>query len=558
MKHAEAVATLGYQIAPWLPRVIVVFSVLIATLLIAQTYRVYNQTLDEAIHIATGLEWLDRGTYHYEPLHPPLARVFAAFGLYSIGVRTHGVPEANAEGNEDLESSGRYQRNLTLARMGILPFFWFACFSVWDFVKRTISDWHASIAVAALCCCPPVLAHAAVATTDVPLLAMFFVALARIWILLQEPTRANAMLAGLTIGLAIATKFTAIPYLLASCALLLACGFYRRCIGKIHLKNVVLVLALAVVTLWAVYRFSIGPIVELGSLRPDQVDMLRKAPKIVSAVLAFRWMPAHEFFRGLLALYSANLTGRGSYLLGHTYIGGRWAFFPVAILVKTPIPLLILSVLGLIFSLSRSRLRANHNIFLPIAGIAGPLAIAIFSNINIGLRHVLVIYPFIAMFAAIAVMELWKAQASQRWRFADRMLVLALLCWNAASCIAATPDFLPYFNEAAAPHASNILVDSDLDWGQDLFRLISFTQKEKIPSLCLAYKGSIDLARHSPPGWETLPPQTRVTGWIAISEIKLKLDIQNYGWLNEYKPMSEVGHSIRLYYLDKERIDSSK
>ena len=154
------------------------------------------------------------------------------------------------------------------------------------------------------------------------------------------------------------------------------------------------------------------------------------------------------------------------------------------------------------------------------------------------------------MFAAIAVVELWASYPGKSRPLASRLLVVALLFWNALSCIRATPDFLAYFNEAAAPYASKILVDSDLDWGQDLFRLISLAHRENISTLALAYKGSIDQTKHCPAEWTILPPQTTVTGWIAISEFTLKMQSQDYGWLNQYKPVREVGHSIRLYYIN--------
>ena len=541
-----------YKNDRWMPRAIVIFAILVATLLITRTYRVFNQITDEPIHIAAGLEWLERGTYHYEPLHPPLARIFAAFGLFATGLRTQEISDELTEGNAVLESRGQYQRNLTLARLGILPLFWFSCYLLWSFMKKAFGAWHGAIAVMILCLCPPVLAHSSVATTDLPLLAMFLLALTRIWSLLREPSHANAILAGLTIGLAVATKFSAIPYLFTSCTLLFICGLYWRTIRVPSLRNVLVALAFVLMTIWALYRFSIGPILELSLLRPDQLTMLQNVPKSILAFLYFKRVPAHEFCRGLISVYAMNLHGRNSYLLGKTYVGGRWAFFPVAILVKTPIALLILSILGLIYALSRKLLRANKNISVPIAGIAGPLLIAIPSNINIGLRHVLLVYPFVAMFAALAVVELWKASSVGSRPFTKRVIVVVLLGWNAASCILAAPDFLAYFNEAAAPYASKILIDSDLDWGQDLFRLISIAHQENIPSLSLAYEGSIDLPKHCPPAWVPLPPQAKVKGWIAISEFKLKMESAYYGWLNQYKPVRKIGHSIRLYYVDKD------
>ena len=564
---SELLAVPWRNYVPWLPRAIAILAVVTATLLTTRTYSVFNQTTDEPIHIVSGLQWLEKGTYDFEPLHPPLARIFAGFGLFAAGVRTQGSSVAVDDGNTVLDTQGPYQRNLTLARLGMLPFFWLACFLLWSFLKKNFSDWHAAIAVLILCFCPPVLAHSAAATTDLPLLAMFLFAILRMFILLQKPGIANAIIAGVAIGLAVATKFSAIPFLFTSAALLIIFDEYFRNTKTPKLIHLLHTLACALLTIWALYRFSVGPILAPHAFRPDQVAALQRLPGSVLAILYFKWMPAPELFRGLLSVYAMNLHGRIAYLLGDTYVGGRWAFFPVAILVKTPIALLILSALGVIYAFGKERLRANKNILVPAAGIAGPLLVAIPSNLNIGLRHILLIYPFVATFAAIAVVELWNLHVPRNVHSlqkpdtdeklhndgiratARRFLVILLLGWNITSCIRATPDFLPYFNEVAAPYASKILVDSDLDWGQDLFRLIAVAQQDHISDLSLAYEGSIDLRKHLPAGWVELPPRTKVSGWVAVSEYRLLLAGSDYAWLNQYQPVKEVGHSIRLYYI---------
>jgi hypothetical protein len=533
----------------WLPRIIAILATILATFLITRSYSVFNQTTDESMHIATGMEWLSRGTYNYETLHPPVARIAVAILPYLAGVRSTGNPKKWDEANAVLEYAGKYRRNLTLARIGVLPFFWFACYLLWSFGKRFLTEWHGAVTVTLLCLCPPVLAHSGVATTDVPLLAMFLWASIRIWMFLRAPDYQTAAWAGLAVGLAIMTKFTAMPFFLVTFGLLIFYSFFRKIFSIPTVAYVATVIGVVLVTVWAVYRFSVGPTLDYASLDPQQLAGLHRLPHVVQQLLLFKWMPAHEFPRGIVSVYHNNMDGRASYLLGQTYVGGRWAFFPVALLVKTPIPLLILTLGGLIYVWFDKRLRANKNLLLPTAAIAGPLAVAIPSNINLGLRHVLPVYPFLCILAAVAIVELWNSYTKSGQRnFARRFLAVVLLLWSAVTCIRITPDFLAYFNEAAAPYADKILVDSDLDWGQDLFRLISYTQQEKIDHVWLAYQGTIDLSRHIPADWQMLEPQQKQTGWIAISEFTEKMDA-GYHWLNNYKPVREIGHSIRLYYV---------
>ncbi len=115
---------------------------------IASTYRVFNQTWDEPGHIATGMEWLDRGSYLYLPSHPPLARVAVALGPFIDGSRSVGRPldsivAASQEGNQILHALDTYDsyfHTLTLARIGILPFFLAAAALVWAWSRRLSGD----------------------------------------------------------------------------------------------------------------------------------------------------------------------------------------------------------------------------------------------------------------------------------------------------------------------------------------------------------------------------------------------------------------------------------
>src|SRR5580704_14402647 len=208
---------------PWiscLPLFTAVLSVLCATLLIATTYPVFSQTYDEGQHMAAGMEWLKHGTYTYETMTPPLARVAMAIGPYLAGARLQGNAKVWDEGNAILEYQGHYQKTLTLARLGILPFFWFACLLLWRFVSRTYGEWQAAFSIVLFAFCPPVLANASLATVDMAVTAMFLFALVSFWRFLQEPTLSFAILAGIAMALAILCKLSAVPYLVIGCGAL--------------------------------------------------------------------------------------------------------------------------------------------------------------------------------------------------------------------------------------------------------------------------------------------------------------------------------------------------
>jgi hypothetical protein len=130
---------------------------------IVSTYRAVAQTSDETPNIACGMQYLDLGRYDYGAFHPPLARLAIAVGPYLYGARSQKLPDRWHEGNAVLYSARRYGKTLTLARMGILPFFVLACVCVWLWGRRLLGDWGALAPLFLFTNIPPVLAQAGVA-----------------------------------------------------------------------------------------------------------------------------------------------------------------------------------------------------------------------------------------------------------------------------------------------------------------------------------------------------------------------------------------------------------
>jgi 4-amino-4-deoxy-L-arabinose transferase-like glycosyltransferase len=538
----------GLRFLRSLPLVIALLSVVVATTLIIRTYPVFDQFYDEGAHLACGMEWLDHHTYGLEPLHPPLARVAAAIFPYLAGARGQGFRNLWLEGNAILEHNGEYRKTLTLARLGILPFFWLTCFLVWRFMASAFSRWHAAIAVLLVAFCPVVLGHSGVAATDAPLMAMFLWALLALRALLENAKWSNVAVAGLAVALASLTKFTAIPFLACSGGMLFLYYWIANKKFPVAWRAVLLVLVVFGFTVWAGYRFSHGPIVVQSRMSADEAGKLAASPSWEKKILLFPYTPADEFFRGFKdAKFQGSYGRRASYLMGQVYDGGRWYFFPTAILVKTQIPMLLFGLAGVAWVVfSRQIGRGNGGAFL-IAGLLGPLLVGMAGTMNIGLRHVLPIYPFMAMLAAVGAVSLWHLRATVSLSHVLRAGVVVLLVWNILSCLHAAPDFIAYFNEPAAPYATSILVESDLDWGQDLKRLSARLNDLHVQSVWISYFGAADLSKRLGATPYELTANDRPEGWVAISEAKLRKFPGDFGWLLNY-PYERVGSSIRLYH----------
>ncbi|MGQ7370431.1 hypothetical protein ACTGW3_12740, partial [Streptococcus suis] len=110
----------------------------------------------------------------------------------------------------------------------------------------------------------------------------------------------------------------------------------------------------------------------------------------------------------------------------------------------------------------------------------------------------------------------------------------------------ANPDYFPYFNETVS-HPERVLVDSDLDWGQDLRRLERRLAELRVPRVSLAYQGTADLSKEALPPFVRLPPRQKTTGWVAINALTREHEAAGYAWLDAYRPVERIGKTIDLY-----------
>jgi len=515
----------------------------VASLRIIATYTVFNHTVDEPGHLACGMDWLEHGAFHYETQHPPLARVAAALGPYLAGLRGNREDDRLMAGADILYTGGRYDRNLALARLGILPFFWVASVVVFLWARKTFGPLCAVTAAFLFTFLPPVLAHAGLATTDMALTAFTVAAFfcGACWF--ERPTLARAACFGAATGLAVLSKFSALPFL--PCAFLSAAAWTWWClrpglgqalkaIGRRVPTLLVAVLAGAL-AIWAGYRFTFGYAGLLGMKAPAPV-----------------------FFDGIQSVMEHDRQGHTAYLFGQRSQFGFWYFFPVALAVKTPIPFLALLFAGAWLCLRKAE-RSDPWTGLPLAFSLGILVFSLFSHIDIGVRHVLPVYAGFSIAAAVAALRLFQLIGTVKW--APHALA-ALLVWHAATSAFAHPDYIPYFNFLAGAEPEKILVDSDLDWGQDMKRLAR--RLEELGAREVTFHPFITArleAFHGFPPIHPMDPEFPSSGWDAVSLTAWKAGRLGLGttrpdvqlWPDRIPPTEKLGKTTWLWYFPPER-----
>jgi 4-amino-4-deoxy-L-arabinose transferase-like glycosyltransferase len=549
------------------------FAVMVSVLIfvgvgrVVSTYYVFSHTWDETAHVACGMEWLDKGTFQCEAVTPPLARIATALGPYIAGVRSQGRGDVWLEGDDVLHANGKYPRNLALARVGVLPFFILASVIIYLWGCRYHGRVIGLTAVFLFTTSPTILAHAGIATVDMALTAAYTGAVFAFLLLLESPTKLRSFLLGLAIAIAFLCKFSAIVFLpLSLLAILFAWFMATKCKSTLPnqqsagwRKSALIVIVTVFFAVWAGYRFSLDTLKHPGEGPYETVDRFVGKTgfphNMAYAIIEKTPVPAHEFIRGIYSQWEHNKRGHSAYFMGEVRNHGWWYFFIVSLLVKTPIPFLVFAILGFYFLFRRGIADRGWQSVAPAVCSITILLIGSTGNLNLGIRYILPVYPMLALVAATGLSETWNLQVR---RLSVRLIVVGLLVWQIASGVLAHPDYLPYANELAGSRPENVVVESDFDWGQDVYRLETVIQELAIKEIYVCVRGAGNINKNLSAITYPLLSHNPKSGWIAISSTRLKYDGTNippydgYAWLENYIPVKTVGKTIKLFYIQGE------
>ena len=396
--------------------------------------------------------------------------------------------------------------------------------------------------------CPNFLAHSRLATTDVVAAATFVLSAYTFTRALDSTKRITWVLSGIALGLALAAKISAVWLPVTFAFLVLIRLWQTRHDRRRWLQPIGLLISTGVIgglTLWGIYRFTIGPINPGGFPVP--------AP-----AYWWEWQSFNDYLKDPLP----------GYLFGQFSKFGWWYYFPVAFLAKTPLPVMILLVLSLAHTWrARSWLR-------DLALIVAPLLLflsLLFSPHALGYRYLLPILPFIFVYSA----DVMKVALKARW---SQIAIGLLIAWQIIGTLRYYPYYLTYFNEIVGgpDRGRYILIDSNLDWGQDLPALKQYVDQQQIDHLMFSYAGATPPTVYGlntealPPvypamrdqgAWwlHTFYPADPPPGRYAISVNPLMGEPVNYVSFRDQTPDAVIGNSIYVYTIPArgEAVDAS-
>jgi hypothetical protein len=537
-------------------------------------------TNDEVMHIPSGYFYLTERNFRLNAEHPPLAKIWSAVPLVFMklkrpvngnGAQTDFQNYTMASAGEFWETNqDRFQSISYWARVPPIILTLSLGVLIFIYSKQCFGPRAAALSVALFSFEPTMLAHGRIVHTDVPAALgylSFFFALHSYW---RHPGLRRALILGVVTGLALVMKFSMIalvPILFVALAFL----FYRArrrnfSRGRIAIHSGVTVL-IAVLVVNAAYGFqhSVLAAPDAGWVEATSPLLFRHWSAVFKTLS--RVFPAC-FMLGLHTTMLHNKLGHPASLLGQYSLTGWWYYFPVAFALKTSLPFLIVSVSALMWALWRLIAKREKVFLVFVIAIAIYTALSMTSNINIGIRHFLPVFPFLFILGGALLDRIMRSRQSRVLAFVAALTVLG---WAGVEAWRTYADYTPYMNQMARQHPRwYYLSDSNVEWGDDVSDLAHYLQARGETSVRAALAGGwatlgyydvqyVDLL---PSPGKQFPPSRYVAigaGFLNGSTVPRNLrdadgnpisEQQRVNWFAPYRnrtPEAVFGNSIYLY-----------
>jgi hypothetical protein len=430
---------------------------------------------------------------------------------------------------------------LTAARHALLIFPAIALFYVYRLGRYLCNPLVGMLATVFFSFDPTFIAHASLVGTDVAGCAGFVAGLYYGILWIAKPQAARGAVFGLVIGLAIACKFSCL--LLIPILLFIALMRRRR---LPRLRSIALACAIAFIVIWSTYGFQINQMRQQALFEESDPTWVR-----LPAIVREMPIPMPSFWLGQYFLATRASQGHATYLNGNVSYDGWRMYFPEALVVKEPIGFLLALLVGVGILIRSPRSLRAWVLLIPTLIY---FAISMLSKYQLGIRHLLPVLPLMYLFAAMQFLRVRREAA---------LVFVMLLAMIETAAI--HPDYLAFFNVASGGsiRGDRYLIDSNLDWGQDLERLANWLRSYEVQdrpySIRCAY-ATEPLLREL--GLNPAALSGKPHGLFAISKNVLhRLELadhgkgsvmlgEDYSWVSRYPLVKRIGYSIDVYDLD--------
>jgi len=557
-----------------------------------------SATMDEVAHLPAGYSYLTQKDMRLNPEHPTLIKDLA--GLPLLFLKNIKFPSEIKDWQEDINGQWGfgyhflYQAGNPADKMifwGRLPMVLILIllgFYVFKWARELFGNKAALLALFFFSFSPTFLAHGRLVTTDVGAAAGAFIATYYFIKFLRNPRKKNIFLAGLAFGAAMLCKFSLIllvPFFALITLIWAGVCSQNKPKIKIIFKYIGLALLVGIigmVLIWPVYQYHVWNYPPERQVRDSEVFLSAYPDFIQKPILWMADKPVlrayAQYFTGLFMVLHRGSFGHTTYFLGEISNLGWKNYFPIVYGIKVPLAFHILTVISLLYAawsvkkpfwqntFSRAVIWIKNHFaeFSMLLFVGIYWASSLYSNLNIGVRHLLPVFPFTFLLVS-GVTAYWLKSPYLKLKYC---LLAVLLFWQAISVILIYPHFLAYFNElAGGPDQGYIYtVDSNLDWGQDLKRLRNWVKEQGIDKIYVDYFGGGDAQyylkeKFAPWSGSQGPEEFPKGNYLAISATFLQggrgkpapgfdQPTDCYQWLNNYQPVAKIGYSIFVYYIN--------
>jgi hypothetical protein len=459
-----------------------------------------TQTWDEASHIFAGYSYWTRGDFGMNPEHPPLVKLLGSIPLLpsSLKVPPHDKVFSKEEDFTTAEQfvySNNADQILFRARLAVALLTFLLALLLFAAAREMFGTPAAFLALALFVFEPNILAHGALVTTDMGLTCFLFATVYAFYRYTKASSRRTLGVLALAAGLSLAAKHSGVLIFPLLIALALAdllvprksptrANEYSAQHGFRLARALFLTGFAAFVILWAAYGFRFHPRhgfdadQQLISYASRLNDPLQE--KLITFFARWHLLPQSYLYG--LADVGITASFSHTYLFGKVYPHGQWFYFPAAFLIKTSLPLIIFLLLLPVAIVARGAPYRRELWFLTLPAVVY-LAVAMSSGMNIGVRHILPIYPFLMILAGWTAAEL--VHYRRHWMYG----VAFALVFGAVSSLRVFPVYLSYANELWGGPANTYryLTDSNVDWGQQLQAVKKYLDSRHIQNCWFAY-----------------------------------------------------------------------